>query len=242
MATSRRVLLSAFACSPSYGSESGVGWNWALETANLGHDVTVITRREFQPAIEAANLAIAKEGRLNFVYVDWVRRLSWEGAGKALTYGYVYLWQWLAWRTAQQLHRQMPFDLVHHITFGAVRFPSFMGGLGIPFVFGPAGGGESAPSALRRGFPLRGKLVDALRDLLNRLVAFDPLVLATLRRARLILIRTQGDLAVVPRRFHPKVFRVSEVGIRCPQPKPVHVRAPGSVRFLYAGRLLYLKG
>jgi hypothetical protein len=39
-----RILLSAFSCGPHRGSEEGVGWNWAVETAALGHEVIVLTQ------------------------------------------------------------------------------------------------------------------------------------------------------------------------------------------------------
>ncbi len=39
-----KILLSAYACEPNKGSEAGIGWNWVLEIAKRGHNVTVITR------------------------------------------------------------------------------------------------------------------------------------------------------------------------------------------------------
>ena len=39
-----RILLSAYACQPYRGSEEGVGWNWALELINRGHEVWVLTQ------------------------------------------------------------------------------------------------------------------------------------------------------------------------------------------------------
>ena len=43
-----RVLLSAFACHPGYGSEPGTGWHWVGALADLGHEVTVLTM--FEPS------------------------------------------------------------------------------------------------------------------------------------------------------------------------------------------------
>ena len=31
-----KILMSAYACEPGKGSEPGVGWRWALETAKIG--------------------------------------------------------------------------------------------------------------------------------------------------------------------------------------------------------------
>ena len=34
-----KILLSAYACEPHKGSEPGIGWNWAIQLASLGHQV-----------------------------------------------------------------------------------------------------------------------------------------------------------------------------------------------------------
>ena len=49
-----RLLLSAYACEPGRGSEPGVGWNWAIALAALGHDVWVLTRANNRDRIEQA--------------------------------------------------------------------------------------------------------------------------------------------------------------------------------------------
>ena len=75
-----------------------------------------------------------------------------------------------AYQVAKQTHFKIQFDCVHHVTFVSVRQPSFMGNLGIPFIFGPVAGGESAPWRLRFGYGLRGLVLDGLRDLLNFMI------------------------------------------------------------------------
>lgn len=37
------ILMTAYACHPSMGSEHGNGWNWPMHVAARGHDVTVLT-------------------------------------------------------------------------------------------------------------------------------------------------------------------------------------------------------
>ena len=36
---------------PNKGSEPGVGWNWAVNLTKLGHDVTVLTRKNNKSSI-----------------------------------------------------------------------------------------------------------------------------------------------------------------------------------------------
>ena len=166
---SLKILMSAYACEPSKGSEPGVGWRWALETARLGHEVWTVTRENNRAGIEAglAPLGAALASRLHFVYYDLPPRLrTWKRGGRGV-HLYYFLWQWGAYRRARQLHRRQRFDAVHHITFGVTRQPSFMGRLGIPFVLGPLGGAERAPLALRRHFPFAGFVRDMARDVAN---------------------------------------------------------------------------
>ena len=145
-----RVLLSAYACEPGRGSEPGVGWTWATELAALGHHVTVITRSANRQAIEQYRQFSLSE--LAFLYYDlppWIQR--WRGCpgGKAL---YYILWQFFAARHISTTLSSPPFDVVHHVTYVSARYPSFMGSLGIPFLFGPVSGGETVPPRLRSGF------------------------------------------------------------------------------------------
>src|SRR5690349_24670923 len=127
-----RVLLSAYACEPGKGSEPAVGWNWATQMVRAGHEVWVITRANSQQTIDASGEAEAFPN-LHFVYVDLppaIRRFKKGRRGMTL---YYILWQWVAYRAASKLVRQHHFDYVHHVTFVAVRHPSFMGMLGLPF-------------------------------------------------------------------------------------------------------------
>jgi glycosyltransferase involved in cell wall biosynthesis len=238
-----RILLSAYACEPRKGSEPGIGWNWALGLARAGHEVWVLTRSNNRSVIEAA---IAGEAlpNLTFVYYDlpaWAR--WWKRGGRGVRTYYV-LWQWGAYRLARLLCRKVRFDVVHHLTFGVFRHPSFMGMLGLPFVFGPVGGGETSPRALRSGFPLRGYAADFARDAANWLVNIDPMMASVYRRAAVTLCKTAETLQRIPRRYHDKCRVCLEVGTRDDAPALPRERTPMEDRFrvLYVGRLVYWKG
>lgn len=238
-----RILLSAYACEPHQGSEPGVGWHWATRLARAGHEVRVITRANNRETIERA-LAAAPVPNLSFAYYDlprWMRR--WKNhAGLAARLYYV-LWQGGSYGVARRLCREARFDVVHHITFGVFRHPSFLAFLGPPFVFGPVGGGETAPGPLRRTFPLRGYLIDLVRDLANWVVHVDPLMAAVFRRSAATLCKTAETLESIPSRFRGKCVVQVELGTdgRPGAPRPRR-RENGSFRVLYVGRLVYWKG
>ncbi|WP_299414890.1 glycosyltransferase family 4 protein [Acaryochloris sp. IP29b_bin.148] len=242
-----KVLLSAYSCEPNKGSEPGVGWRWAIELADLGHQVWVITRANNQQTIEQALSAKARSN-LQFVYYDlpaWMRTLK-KGPGGI--YFYYICWQWGIYQVAKSLSQQIEFDWVHHITFGVLRQPSFLAFLDLPFILGPLGGGERAPYALRQSFQLKGHILDSLRDLFNLLVKIDPVSHAVYRRSTVILCKTQQTLTSIPQRYEDKCRVYLEIGIDSPattlskeqQSETWTPDAPFQV--LYVGRLVYWKG
>jgi glycosyltransferase involved in cell wall biosynthesis len=113
--------------------------------------------------------------------------------------------------------------------------------LGIPFVFGPVGGGEYAPPALLHSLPWRGRIAEWLRAAANRMADFDPLVQAMFRRATLICCNTPETMERVPARYSHKTICVHDVAVDGERVAQACASAPGP-RFLFVGRLLYWKG
>ncbi|WP_019504089.1 glycosyltransferase family 4 protein [Pleurocapsa sp. PCC 7319] len=241
-----KILLSAYACEPNKGSEPGVGWHWAKEIAHMGHEVWVITRANNQAVIDEA-LSLDPRSNLHFVYYDlpiWVRHWKKIPGG---VYLYYLFWQWGAYRVAHSLTQKVNFDWVHHITFGVLRMPSFMAFLGIPFICGPLGGGENAPQTLRSSFPLRGYILDWLRDLSNWLIVINPLLQAMYQRSSIILCKTKETKAAIPQSHQDKCRLCLEIGIEppnkdCQKLEAKNPRTDGEFRLLYVGRLVYWKG
>ena len=158
-----KVLISAYACEPGKGSEPGVGWNVAREMAKH-HDIWVLTRANNRPAIEA-ELAENPVPGLHFAYYDLPRWAKWWKRGGRGVQLYYYLWQLGAYRVARRLHREVGFDLAHHVTFVKYWAPSLVSRLPVPFVWGPVGGGESAPKAFWDDFGPEGRRYERLREL-----------------------------------------------------------------------------
>lgn len=236
-----RVLLSAYACEPHKGSEPGIGWNWATSLARAGHAVCVLTRANNRESIELEMAANPLPG-LRFIYYDLPRWARWWKRGARGVHLYYLLWQWGAYKVARRLCRSANFDVAHHITFGVFRHPSFMGFLGLPFVFGPLGGGEAAPLALRWTYPLRGFLADLIRDLANWGARFDPLLNAAYRSSARVLCKTTETMNCIPRKHRDRCRVGLELGAEPCLARPVRRRDDGSFRVLYVGRLVYLKG
>ncbi len=238
-----KILLSAYACEPNAGSESGVGWHWAIGLARLGHDVWVLTAARHRRAIER-ELASRSRSNLRFRYYELPK---WPVADdkefRAIHLHYL-VWQWRASLFARRLHKEIGFDRVHHVTYAAIRQPSFMGNLGVPFIFGPVGGGERAPWRLRKGYGWKALARDAVRDISTSLIRVDPLMRRTFRQAEAIYVTTHESRAVVPRRWRSNTQVQLAIGIdrQFPEAESSIRRTSSSLRVLYVGNFLPWKG
>ena len=161
-----RVLLSAYACEPGKGSEPGVGWNVARELA-ARVDLSVVTRANNRPVIEASGEDWIH--RVDWIFWDPPRWLVfWKKGGRGVQLFYI-IWQLGILKVARKELARKNFDIIHHITFGKYWIPSRLAGLGVPFVFGPVGGGETSPPGLDDR-SLRGKCSELAKQLAIGLV------------------------------------------------------------------------
>lgn len=234
-----RVLLSAFAFAPNVGSEPGVGWRWAAELGKQ-HEVTVVTDVTRRALVEANGVEVPPNVRVVYCRPAWLRAMPLNSATAPLLYT---LWQFGLLGFARRLQREQGFDLAIHCTYGVFRHPSFLGYLGIPFVFGPVGGGEDAPLALKRSIHGREKIKELLRSLLNKAALFDPFLWAAYARATVILTKTEDTRQALPWPFRRRAIVYPEIGIDAPAGIQPTARLPGEpLRVLFAGRLLSWKG
>lgn len=239
-----KVLLSAYSCEPGRGSEPGIGWNVAREIARH-HDVWVLTRPDESGDAIERELQQHPNPRLKFVYwttplVGSLWRMNQSGAMQL----HYYLWQLGAYRIARRLHRDIGFDVVHHVTFARYSAPSFLATLPVPFILGPVGGAEGLPAEFRKGHDWRAMLYEAARSLWRKFGEIDPLTRATIRRASVALAATPEtgarlkalgarDVRLVPAiaLSRDEIERLNRIG--APPERPFRV--------LCIGRLLHWK-
>ncbi len=249
-----KILLSAWACEPNRGSDPGLGWNWATTLAQMGHEVWVITRDEHRAAIEQ-RISTEPIPNLHFVYhkfssppyASWIFKnpvllVLWKLEQERRKI----FWQWGAYKLAQSLTQQVVFDSVHHVTNSGIRSPSFMGFLGISFIFGPVAGGVKTPMPLRKGYEFMGWFQDLGRDIVNYLINFNPLMHLTFALASKIYCDSQQTADLIPGIYRAK----SQVLFAVPPPEITgnieligqKSAVVGDLKVLFAGRMLYWKG
>jgi glycosyltransferase involved in cell wall biosynthesis len=237
-----KLLVSAYACAPNRGSEHGIGWNWTTEARRLGHEVWALVSPAHRDAIENASQNDAVVAGIHWAFPE-VRYWPLEPATEPKwerTYNLI--WQRAALRVARRLHHQVGFDAIHHLTWGGVRAPTFLGSLGPPLIVGPTGGGETSPLSLRDGFGLRGRILETVRDLSNSTLAINPIVRGGFDDAAVIFAKTADTRNLLSPHLRKKTIVFGELGIRKAQIASPRGPRQTPPRLLYAGRLLYWKG
>jgi glycosyltransferase involved in cell wall biosynthesis len=238
-----KVLVSAYACQPGTGSEAGGGWNWMRQIGRF-EQCWVITRLANRAAIDA-ELARNPMPGVHFIYYDLPRWARFWKKGVRGVRAYYCLWQLGAYRVAKKLHREVRFDLVHHLTFASYCLPTFLPFLPAPFIWGPVGGAETTPRSFRRAFGVRGQLYEMLRGIARQAAELNPVVRLTARRAVAGLATTPQTALRLKALGCRNVSVASQVALSSQELsllQKIPPRKNGPFRIVSVGRLLHWKG
>ena len=245
-----KVLISAYGCKPDLGAEKGNGWNWAWHIAKLGHEVWVLTLIDNQEAIEQ-KLALQPTSNLHFIYVavpqrierfyvaipKWITRYAISLIGH-FKWQIEYIgWQQRAYKVALQLEREHGFDIVHHVTWASITAGSWLWRLNKPFIFGPVGGGQVAPSAFKKYFLSHQWRKEAFRSLMLKLAKFNLISRQTIGQADLILATNSETYDIACQLSTNRVELFPVIGL--PQdylpPQPPATSTSKELRLLWVG-------
>lgn len=239
---SLNILVSAYACRPNMGSEPGVGWN-AVRGLSKYHKIWVLTREDNRSFIEA-ELTSNPIPDLEFVYIDLPGAMWWKRSLGGVHLHH-YFWQVKAYLVAHKLHSEISFDLAHHVTYVRYSSPSFLSLLPIPFIWGPVGGGESAPKAFWKDFSFRGKVYEIVRSVAHRIGELDPFVNLTIKNSTLIRATTEDTAQRLRQMDAVNIQVFSESGlseVEIQQLARPTIPNSSPIKFISMARLLHWKG
>ncbi|HUV70449.1 MAG TPA: glycosyltransferase, partial [Terracidiphilus sp.] len=174
-----QILAAAYACDPTKGSESGVGWGWVTAMA-AEHDITVLTADYNKSNIEEYRRQnqTSLSSNPRFIYVrnrPWHYRPSgmWPAIENSIAKPLMNIayqdWLNCAFKDAQDEICKSRYDLLHLITYVGWRFPGTFYRLGIPFVWGPIGGMRNTQWRLLPILGFKGAVYYGARNLINSL-------------------------------------------------------------------------
>lgn len=149
MPKSQKILVGAYAFSPTLGSEFAQGWNY-VQNMKADYRLTVLVGSsdgrmgDFSQLDHPAVTALAGEVEIVAIRPDWFCNLiKWLDVTMGMHWLFVLglrRWHWLAYRTASRLHRQQPFAAAHQLGPVGFRNPGYLHRLDIPSYWGPIGG------------------------------------------------------------------------------------------------------
>lgn len=234
-----KVLVSAFAVSPSRGSEYAVGWEWVKAIAGR-HSVWVITREPEREEIEAYLRDHPGElTNVSFHFVPW-HEPSYSGVLLHVVYRLRYVqWQKQCFAVARKLDAEVDFDIIHHLNTTGFREPGFLWKLGKPFVWGPVLGLRYFQLKFLRLLPISEAVFQVAKNLTTAWmmhIARRPKQAAL--TAASIIAGTRQDAMTVNRLWQKSSIIISPVTPpEIEQRPPVHRDPDHPLRLIWCGRI-----
>ena len=233
------ILVNAYACSPEWGSEVGMGWNWVCALSKSCR-LDVITEAGFAPAIEKAiDNGVFKDSQVRFHYIDIGergRRLFWNQGSWGFYYFYR-KWQLQAYKLAEKLLKEQKFDVVHQLNMVGFREPGYLWKLkGIPFLWGPVCGMGQVPYKFIATLDLKNRVKYCIKNVINTIQQYtSSRVAKAARRADMIFAVTGVEQAVFRDHYGKESVIFPEVGTGCGAEPVKHSAHDGALRFCWCG-------
>lgn len=208
------VLINAYAVSPTWGSEPGMGWNWI---SNLAHycNLYIITEGEWQNEIEKAVSLHPYKDNLHFFYLPVsarIRKICWD-QGDWRFYYYYYQWQKRVLIKAKQICKDVRIDIVHQLNMVGFREPGYLWSLGKPFVWGPIGGMAEDPLLYLDNAPRKTRIIFKAKAFLSNIqLKYSPRINQAFKSSDYVIAATPSAMEKVEKYKHKKPILIQETG------------------------------
>lgn len=210
------ILINAYAVSPNWGSEQGMGWNWVINIAKYCN-VYIITEGEWRDDIKEAIAKLPQRDNITFYYLPnspKVRRMCWN-QGDWRFYWYYRKWQQRAYKKALEIIASNKINVIHQLNMVGFREPGYLWKIkNIPFVWGPIGGMELMPISYLEGAPFKQRLFNRLKNKLNKIQYTDsPRVRKAIERSSALISAVKGVQDVIQNIYHRDSILINETGV-----------------------------
>lgn len=235
------ILAIAYAFEPNKGSEPEVGWKTILELSKY-NKVVVITRKNNKENIES-KIKTNKDAfnNIEIIYYDLPKIFINIKKYIKLNQIYYFIWQIALATKIKNICREYSIDLCHHITFATIKVFSAGAFSGVPFIFGPVGGGERASYKFYKNIKNKFIIKEIIRDIDIKLCKYNPLNLYTYYKANKIFVTTNESMNILPKRYRSKCEVMQTIAIDNMIEEETKTW-DDNLTLLYVGNLLYWKG
>lgn len=208
----KKIMVSAYACEPGYGTEIGVGWHWALEMSKY-FEIWVLTRESNRENIEEWISKNNKGNDIHFVYYDLPKKLRFWKKGLRGVRTYYCLWQRLTNKIIKKTMEENDIHIYHLLTYGNSLWPASRYGMNQTFIWGPTGGVDTIPKEYSKCYPAKARFVEFIRRTIVRLLKINFGFKKRCKNADLILCKSYGMLNNVPEKYKDKAKLFTDVAV-----------------------------
>lgn len=237
------ILINAYACSPNWGSEPGMAWNWITNIAKYCK-CYVITEGEWRDEIEEALKTHPNGKNMHFYYnpvPEKVRKMCWN-QGDWRFYYYYRKWQKKTLKIAEQICKEYKIDITHQLNMIGFREPGLLWKIkGVKHVWGPIGGMGSLPKQFKKDLPFKIYFKLALKDYITSFQIRHNPVKSAIRNCDVMIAALNATRDRIKENYGIDVPVIGETGL---VPNEGHVHRPcvnRPIELLWVGRFIPTK-
>lgn len=221
--TSKKILVLAYAISPTRGSEYSVAWNYVVNmskdnelivfygmSGNHMGDIDDLEQYiEVNPLPNVRFISIRPNKTAN--YLNFLNRKGILVYSFYLAYN---IWHRQVYKKAIELISKEHFDLIHYLGPIGYREPGYLWKINLPYIWGPIGGTTNVSIKLVKALPLSGKLKLGFRAMINYLqLRINPRLKEALLCVDVLLTATTQDKYSFKKLFAKESHYLPENGI-----------------------------
>ena len=230
-----KIMVSAYACEPGYGTEIGVGWHWVLEMSKY-FEVWVLTRQSNKDNIEDWIFENHFDRDIHFVYYDLPKKLRFWKKGLRGVRTYYCLWQRLTNKIIKKTMIENDIKVYHLLTYGNSLWPASRYGMKQTFIWGPTGGVDTIPKDYSKHYPAKARLVEFVRRTIVRLLKINIGFKNRCKNADMILCKSYGMYNNVPKVYQDKAQLFTDVAVELKDSSSSN-KENSKTKYLAVGRL-----
>lgn len=210
------VLINAYGCSPSKGSEGGLGWMWVSHLAKYCN-IHVIAEAQCQEDVEAYLPKFEYKDNIQFHFIDIgekARKMCWNQGDWRFYYFYK-SYQKNVYKLAVELHEVYHFDIVHHLNMICFREPGYLWNLNdCKFVWGPIGGFTELSSSYLQLLPKKMAYKNHLKNIIRKIIIkTNWRVKKAFKRADYLMAASNNSRIAIKKYYDLDVPVVNETGL-----------------------------
>ena len=213
--TEPRILLSVFACSPEWGSEVGMGWNWVVALSRYAR-LDVITETSFRSGVESMYATCFQDCfPPTFHYIEMPPKgiKAFWNQGSWSFYYYYRKWQKDAYCLACSLTKDIRFDAIHQLNLVGFREPGFLWRIqDVPFIWGPICGMGLVPYRFINQLNWKNRTKYCVKNILNWVQQYSlPRVKSAAQKAVFVFAVTPTEQDILKKNYKTLLTRPSVI-------------------------------